>query len=58
MMPHTQTIVIGAKIVNRYASKEVYDIARQCPSGNHLHVSSEAMLLETVKLTRQAMRDR
>lgn len=40
--------VFGAKIVNRYASKEVYDIARQCPSGNHLHVSSEAMLLEVL----------
>jgi len=40
--------VFGATIVNRYASKEVYDIAHQCPSGNQLHVAAEAMIFEVL----------
>jgi len=40
--------VFGATILNRYASKEVYDIAHQCPAGNHLHVAAEAMIFEVL----------
>lgn len=38
----------GAPVVDRYASKEVADIAYQCPSCNNLHVNWELMLLEVL----------
>jgi phenylacetate-CoA ligase len=40
--------VFGADIISLYASKEVYNIAHQCPSGTHYHVNSEMILLEVV----------
>ena len=40
--------IFGAKVIDRYASKEVYDIAHQCPSSTNLHISAEAMLLEVL----------
>ena len=34
--------------MDRYASKEVYDIAYQCPITNNLHINSELMLVEVL----------
>jgi phenylacetate-CoA ligase len=40
--------VFGAEIISLYASKEVYNIAHQCPSSNNLHVNNEMLRLEVV----------
>ena len=40
--------VFGAEMISLYASKEVYNIAHQCPSGEHFHVNSELLLLEVL----------
>jgi phenylacetate-CoA ligase len=40
--------VFGAKVMNRYASKEVYDIAHQCPETTNLHICCEAMIFEVL----------
>lgn len=36
----------GAKVINRYASKEAYDIGHQCPTSNDMHLNAELMLVE------------
>ncbi len=38
--------IFGAEIIALYASKEVYNIAHQCPSGVHYHTNPEFNLLE------------
>ena len=40
--------VFGARMISVYSSKEVYNIAHQCPSGQHYHVNSELLLVEVV----------
>ena len=40
--------VFGAKIFDRYASKEVYDIALQYPETGNMHISSELMIFEVL----------
>ncbi len=40
--------VFGAEIISLYASKEVYNIAHQCPLCKNQHVNSELLLLEVV----------
>ena len=40
--------VFGAPIINLYASKEVYNIAHQCPRGHHYHINSEIILVEVI----------
>ena len=40
--------IFGARVMNRYASKEVYDIAHECPDTTNLHVCSEAMIFEVL----------
>jgi phenylacetate-CoA ligase len=40
--------VFGAEIIALYASKELYNIAHQCPRGTHYHVNSELVLLEVL----------
>jgi phenylacetate-CoA ligase len=40
--------VFGAKVMDRYASKEVYDIAHQCPDTTNLHICVEAMIFEVL----------
>ena len=40
--------IFGAPIHALYASKEVYNIAHQCPTGNHYHVNSELLLVEVL----------
>lgn len=40
--------VFGAEVISLYASKEVYNIAHQCPHGEHFHVNSELVLLEVL----------
>lgn len=40
--------VFGAKIISLYQSKEVYDMAHQCPESDQFHVSSELALLEVL----------
>jgi phenylacetate-CoA ligase len=40
--------VFGAKVIDRYASKEVYDIAHQCPDTQNLHICVEAMIFEVL----------
>ncbi len=38
----------GAKVINRYSTKEAYDIAIQCPECNDMHVNAELMLVEVL----------
>jgi phenylacetate-CoA ligase len=38
--------IFGAEIIGLYASKEVYNIAHQCPSGEHYHTNPELNLIE------------
>jgi phenylacetate-CoA ligase len=38
----------GAEIINLYASKEVYNMAHQCPTGPHYHINAELVLLEVL----------
>jgi phenylacetate-CoA ligase len=40
--------IFGADTISLYASKEVYNIAHQCPTENHFHVNHELLLLEVV----------
>jgi len=40
--------MFGAKIMSIYNSREVYDIAHQCPVSNNHHVSWELMLVEVL----------
>jgi len=40
--------VFDAKVIDRYASKEVYDIAHQCPDTTNLHICVEAMIFEVL----------
>ena len=40
--------VFGAEIISLYASKEVYNIAHQCPECHNMHVNSEMLLLEVL----------
>jgi phenylacetate-CoA ligase len=40
--------VFGAEIISLYASKEVYNIAHQCPESQILHVNAEMVLLEVL----------
>lgn len=40
--------VYDAEIISLYASKEVYNIGHQCPTGQHYHVNSELVLLEVL----------
>ena len=40
--------VFGAEIISVYSSKEVYNIAHQCPAGRGYHVNSELLLLEVL----------
>ena len=42
--------IFNAKIIDRYASKEVYDIAHQCPTSDHLHIGAEAMVFEVLNV--------
>ncbi len=38
--------IFGTEIIALYASKEVYNIAHQCPSGEHYHTNPEFNLVE------------
>ena len=40
--------VFGAEIISNYSSKEVYNIAHQCPTGQHYHVNAELLFLEVL----------
>jgi len=40
--------VFGAEIISLYASKEVYNIAHQCPVSDNLHVNSEMLRIEVL----------
>jgi phenylacetate-CoA ligase len=40
--------VFGAPIFDFYASKEVYNIAHECPQCSNLHINSELMLVEVL----------
>ncbi len=40
--------VFGAEMISVYASKELYNVAHQCPSSQNLHVNSELMLIEVL----------
>ncbi len=40
--------VFGSKVMDIYNSKEVYDIAHQCPQTSNLHVNWELMLVEVL----------
>ena len=40
--------VFGAQMFSLYASKEVYNIAHQCPSGLNHHINSEIILVEVI----------
>ncbi len=52
IMPNNQIMadrVCGAKIVNKYASRETGCIALECPESGMLHVQSENVFLEIIK---------
>ncbi len=40
--------VFGAEMIMLYASKEVYNIAHQCPQNDHFHVNTELLMLEVL----------
>ncbi len=40
--------VFGAEMISVYASKELYNVAHQCPVSQNLHVNSELMLIEVL----------
>lgn len=40
--------VADAEMIALYATKEVYNIGHQCPTGTHYHVNSELLLLEVL----------